>query len=285
MKRSQIYAAAMSYNLRRTVHEFGLGVEIDRFCTAVEMEKENAAASSIGFCNSLLDPSLIPEKDDPKLAETNYFLESSDELDAAPGEKLKIPAVMHAPFNELAPAAIDPEILSIAYKRYDQAYRIAKQLGIRKMVVHSGWIPRIYFKSWQLERSIEFWSRFMEDRDDIEIVIENVMEDEPQMLADLIRDLDHPRIQACLDTGHALCASDVPLEKWIDTLAPYLGHFHVHENHGKMDEHMALGTCGIGLSQLFGAINEICCSGATLTIESHDSFTSAKWLDDHGFIE
>ena len=125
----------------------------------------------------------------------------------------------------------------------------------------------------------------MEGKDELEIVIENVMEDEPDMLADLIRELHHPQIKACLDIGHAACASDVPLQKWIDTLAPCLGHFHIHENHGHRDEHLALGTCGKDLSPLFQSINDICEEGTTLTIESHDSLTSARWLTRHGLIE
>ena len=133
MKRSQIYVAAMSYNLRRTIHEYDLGVEIDRFCTASEMEKQNAVTSTKAFCNSLLDASLLPEQDDPQLATANYFLDSTDLVPADPEEPLRIPAVMHAPFNELHPAAIDPKVLSIAYERYEQAYAIATQLGIKNL--------------------------------------------------------------------------------------------------------------------------------------------------------
>ena len=60
-------------------------------------------------------------------------------------------------FNELYPAAIDPQIQRIAYKRYEQAYHLAKDVyGIEKMVVHSGYVPRIYYKQWHHEKSQEW---------------------------------------------------------------------------------------------------------------------------------
>lgn len=285
MKRSQMFAAGVSYNLRRTIREFGIGVEIDRFCTAVEMEKPNAVPSSIEFCNSLLDPDLVPEEDDPDDVMAYYYLDIADLPHAYPRDHLRIPAVMHAPFNELHPAAIDPEVLAVAYKRYGQAYETARQMGIRKIVVHSGWLPDVYMKSWHMERAVEFWQTFIEGKGDIEIVIENVLDDEPRMLAELIRKVNRPNIRACLDIGHAECVGEVSLEEWVDVLAPYLGHFHVHENHGADDEHLALGTCGKDLTILFQHIDEVCRRGATLTIESRDSYTSACWLAEHGFIE
>ena len=49
--------------------------------------------------------------------------------------------VLHAPFNELHPAAIDPLAKDLARHRMEQAYTACKDLGVSKMVVHSGYVP------------------------------------------------------------------------------------------------------------------------------------------------
>lgn len=111
-------------------------------------------------------------------------------------------AVLHAPFNELHPAAIDPLAKDLARHRMEQAYTACKDLGITKMVVHSGYVPHIYFKSWHQEQSVKFWTGFMADKPaDFQLCIENVLEDEPQMMADMLKDIDQPNIGICLDIG------------------------------------------------------------------------------------
>ena len=71
------------------------------------------------------------------------------------------------------------------------------------MVVHTGYEPLMYFKEWHLQRSVEFWRTYMEDKGDFQIYIENVFDDEPLMMKNLIDALDDPRIKVCMDVGHA----------------------------------------------------------------------------------
>ena len=112
--------------------------------------------------------------------------------------------VLHAPFNELCPSAIDPLVLDIARRRYAQAFQLADGYGIRRMVVHSGYVPLVYFKEYFVERSVEFWRAYLADKpDDFSINIENVLEDEPDMLIDIARGVDDPRFKLCFDIGHA----------------------------------------------------------------------------------
>ncbi|MDD5986694.1 MAG: sugar phosphate isomerase/epimerase [Eubacteriales bacterium] len=298
MQRNHIYVAGMSYNLRRTICDYGFGIEIDRFCTAVEMERAGVIESTIAFCNSLSDPARIPKEDDPSSASSSTFgdsvgggapgsriVPSLASFAPAPDHTIHLPAILHAPFNELHPAAIDPQALALARHRFEQAYVTARELGIHRMVVHTGWIPFVYFKSWQLERAAMFWQDFIKDKDNITILIENVMEDEPDMLADLIRSIDHPRIRAALDTGHARCASRIPVIEWIQCLGSSIAHFHIHENDGSADQHLPLGSGCLDVEELLAAIDECCPKNCTMTIESHDSYSAAQCLETHGFLD
>ncbi|MFR8854973.1 MAG: hypothetical protein ACLVHQ_08755 [Oscillospiraceae bacterium] len=90
------------------------------------------------------------------------------------------------------------------------------------MVVHNGWLPFIYFKEWQSENGALFWQDFMADKpEDFSIYIENVLEDEPYMMKDMMSRITDDRIKICLDTGHAnaMTSEDISVEKWIEVLS------------------------------------------------------------------
>ena len=93
---------------------------------------------------------------------TPWFLDTDfDEVDPKIREKLTCSNrfVLHAPFSELFPCAIDPKVRAIAAERYRQVIRVAEGYGIRKIVVHGGYNPRIYFPIWYTEQSVLFWKQ------------------------------------------------------------------------------------------------------------------------------
>jgi sugar phosphate isomerase/epimerase len=193
---------------------------------------------------------------------------------------------MHAPFNELCPAAIDPKVLEVAKARYRQAYELAGTYGINRLVVHSGYVPLVYFKSYFVERSVEFWTEFLRDKPkNLTLVLENVLEDEPDMLIDIVRGVNDPRLRLCFDTGHAnITKKDLTLLEWAEKVLPYLGHAHLHNNDGWPDRHGALGDGEIDMKALLKLLAEGQLE-ATLTVESIESAPSVNWLIDNGFLE
>lgn len=67
-------------------------------------------------------------------------------------------------------------------------------------------------------------------------VIPNPLSDASSLVALLERDLDAPAAGICLDVGHAFLQGDVA--DAIETVAEHLVTTHVHDNHGKKDEHL-----------------------------------------------
>ena len=45
----------------------------------------------------------------------------------------------------------------------------------------------------------------------------------------------------CFDTGHFNLFTSVPLEDWLTPLKSRLKEFHIHDNHGRSDEHLPVG--------------------------------------------
>lgn len=185
MRREQICISTIAADASRTARRYGLGLEIAEYCTASNLD-EHAAETA-----------------------------------ASVGEKLSgIPrCILHAPFNELFPCAIDPKARELARFRYRQAIDLAQAYGAAKVVIHGGYHPRIYYPCWYTEQSILFWRDFLREDPGVIIVLENVLEEEPGMLPDIVRGVDDPRLRLCLDVGHAHAYSGTPPLEWLECWA------------------------------------------------------------------
>ena len=154
---------------------------------------------------------------------------------------------LHAPFAELAPCAIDPLVRQVTEKRYRQAADMAQDLGVRRLVIHGGFVPQVYFPEWYVEQSVLFWRDFLRQLPpDMTVALENVMEPQPRLLADIARQVDDPRLGLCLDIGHAnTFVSRAPPLEWVAPMAPWLRHVHLHNNAGHDDAGGQLGKGGV----------------------------------------
>jgi len=250
--RNRLYIATVCGQHKEILEKYNIGVELDQFCWAVQLEGEGR---------------------------TSAFKEIDELIPLSKGN------ILHAPFNELFPAAIDPRARQMAMDRFNQAAEIAIKLGSDKMVVHTGYMPHVYYKEWHRDRSVEFWNEFMADKpDNFKIVIENVLDDEPYMMAEMIKLIDHPNIKLCFDCGHALCISDVDVMEWLEVMAPHLGHLHIHNNDGTHDYHRPLTDGQIDMKAFLDKALKLCTEDTTFTIESLDGVDSMEWLKNNGYI-
>ena len=224
------------------------GLEIDEYCTAENMD--NATYDSV-----------VASK-------------------AACADRI----ILHAPFSELFPCAIDPLAVRLAERRFAQAAEIAHGLNAELMVVHSGFIPLVYFPEWFHDRSVDFWRRFLDAHPDTpRIAVENVLEDTPDCLAQTISDIGDERIGLCLDIGHAFVQSARPLNDWIDAFAPHLVHVHLHDNDGLQDRHLPLGEGRIDMDAVLRRLSQRA-PKATLTLENMRCEPSLEWLKQRGWM-
>ena len=168
----------------------------------------------------------------------------------------------------------------------DTAVQAALALGIRRIVVHSGYIPLVYFPEWFTARSVEFWREFLRDAPDgLCLALENVMEPGPDMLVQIAAGVDDPRFGLCLDVGHANTrVSETPPLDWIAPMAPWLRHVHLHNNDGDWDLHDALGQGMMPMPDILAALAEQC-PAADYTIENQNCEPSLRWLCARGYLE
>lgn len=247
MKKERLFLSTIADDAVQTAREFGLGVELAQFCLAENMDK------------------------------TPPDVQAS--LDAA----LEVPRrVLHAPFAELCPAAIDPLVREVAKRRFLQAAALAKRYGAEKMVVHSGFIPLVYYPEWFAPQSAAFWREFLNDVDGLTLCVENVMETSPDALRQVAEQVNDPRLRICFDVGHAFCQSG-ELAPWLDALAPYSSHVHLHNNHGSSDEHLGLPDGTLDMAAVIRQL-EALAPQATYTLEVRSARASVEWLLKEGLL-
>ena len=189
--------------------------------------------------------------------------------------------------RDMDASGADTRARELGMQRLNEAYAVAAALGVTRMIVHNGWLPFIYFKSWQAEKGALFWQAFLRDKPaDFELCIENVLEDEPDMLVDMMRQIDDPRIRLCLDIGHAnaVTAKNLPVTQWIQRLAPYLAHFHLHNNDGSGDTHAAFDAGSMDMQEILQTIDRCCADDVTYTIEAREPLPCLAWLKAHQYL-
>ena len=109
MLRDRLYLATIAADADETASRFGLGLEIDEFCTAANFDADFDRWDGVARAH---------------LAHSDRF-------------------VFHAPFAELCPCAIDPMVRGVTMRRFRQTAALSRAYGIRKIAVHSGSIPPV----------------------------------------------------------------------------------------------------------------------------------------------
>lgn len=254
--RDRLYIASFCNKYKEAIKRYGLGLEINHTCISEQL-------------------------DDNK--RENLIAEIGDDISETGVERV----IMHGPFTEIIPAAIDPLMRKTGLGRLEQAWEVASRLGLKKMVVHTGWMPFMYFKSWQAEKGAEFWQEFMSDKpSDLILAVENVLDDEPFMIRDMMQKIGDSRIRLCLDVGHAnaMTLKDYDIYDWIRELGPMITHVHLHNNDGKNDDHSALSEGTMDMEAVLLRIADHCPEDVTYTIEASDALKSVEWLERKGLL-
>ena len=196
------------------------------------------------------------------------------------------PRGLHGPFGDLCPGSFDPMVRDVARTRFEQAYSVAQQLGAEHIVLHHGYVPGTSGHSNWLKRSAAFWHDFILGKEGVRVHVENMLEHDPELLADVIDAVDSPALDICFDTGHAHCNGRVAVLDWIERLGSRIGYVHLHNNHGSEDEHLGLGDGTIPMEDVLAALEDHA-PDALWAIEAQVPYLEASlaWLAERGYVQ
>jgi sugar phosphate isomerase/epimerase len=165
----------------------------------------------------------------------------------------------HAPFTDLTPGGFDPRVLEITRFRFSQVMDLAEKIKPEQIVFHPGFDDfRFAFREelW-LENSLRVWEELVESANRIKtrVCLENVFDPRPDHLIRL-REKVGQELGFCLDTGHILIFSEVPLGEWLEAFSDGLRELHLHDNHGHEDLHLPVGEGAFDFRFLWSEVTD-----------------------------
>lgn len=152
---------------------------------------------------------------------------------------------MHGAFLDVTIHSDDPKIREVSMLRVRQSMEIAKKMGIKGVVFHTGRLAAFrapdYLRNWR-DRNADFFTEIAHQYPEQQIYMENMFDEAPDILAGLAEKMkDVVNFGVCLDYAHAML-SRCPGQEWIAALAPYIKHIHMNDNDLQNDLHLAVGT-------------------------------------------
>lgn len=200
---------------------------------------------------------------------------SARRLDVILGGRLNMPAVRRVAAmierHGMVPVLHAPHAINLMDRaRRDMHMAVAEAsiefcriTGCASMVVHSG---KVQAQEWVVDRA----ALLAEERDllrrlgdlaetaSVNLAVENMIAApvnagtvpygaEPRALADQLAAVDHPRVGACLDFGHAHLSAATQGFDFLDAcerLSPHVWHLHLHDNCGRPSGGTGIGDSG-----------------------------------------
>ena len=159
---------------------------------------------------------------------------------------------LHGPFLDITVHSSDPLIRQASDRRIRQVCEIALKLQVKAVILHTNFIPNFYVPSYRqgwVDRNEEYMRKLLADYPKLQIYMENMFDEEPDCLAALAKRMEGERLSICLDLAHAHI-SKTEISVWQEVCAPYIKHYHINDNHGKLDEHLPLGEGNIPWKQV-----------------------------------
>ncbi|MGD9580445.1 MAG: sugar phosphate isomerase/epimerase family protein [Vampirovibrionia bacterium] len=168
-------------------------------------------------------------------------------------------------------------------KTLEKCLTIAEELETKAVIYHSMYMPGLTFwkyKDWH-ECQVDLWGHVSQKAQEKEIVIaiENIVDENPKNIFDVIKDINLSNLKCCLDFGHInLIASNIPPTEWIESLEPYLYSVHCHNNNGRYDSHNSLENGTIEYKEIIEKLIE-CKAPPKIAIETFNLEYAKTSLD------
>lgn len=170
---------------------------------------------------------------------------------------------LHAPFSSMNIAAPDEYLREAMLRRLEASIKWASALKVEALVFHPGAATAIeYFTpgvGWNLNiKSVKRIIKFAEEYG-VQAMIENCPEPYPFLMKSVenfnrFYEESGLDLKMVLDIGHAHLRGEI--DGFLKHLGGRVGHIHVSDNNGQMDEHLEIGRGTIGWERVFQKIRD-----------------------------
>lgn len=172
----------------------------------------------------------------------------------------KLQCTLHAPFYELYPASLDPHIQAISRYKLRKAFELIDIFQPQSIVCHLGFEENKhgYREDLWFANAFEAWRELVElaARSATPVMFENTYERSTAQLKRMLGALNNEYAQFCFDLGHVTAFAGNRWQDWLPELSPWLGQVHLHDNHGKRDDHLGLGEGLVDFKGFFAFLEQ-----------------------------
>jgi sugar phosphate isomerase/epimerase len=185
----------------------------------------------------------------------------------------QLEVTLHGPFMDLSPGGVDQRIKEVTFDRLLKTIELGHFFNPKMIVFHPGyerWKFDGNIKLW-LESSLQTWRPLVKEAEErgLTLAVENVFEESPDPVKNLLEEIHSPRFRFCFDTGHHNVFAKTSLTIWMEALGGFLSEVHLHDNHKEMDEHLPVGEGGFDFNQFFTLLSQLRLN-PLYTIEPHE---------------
>lgn len=179
-------------------------------------------------------------------------------------DRYPVKYALHGPFMEIFYDSRDRDVTRLAREKVLTGLDVARRMKAGHIVFHSTYNPlsrkanKRYDDFW-VEQSASFWKNVLKYAEDAECVIamENIFDDKPDPIIDLVREVNSPNFKICMDVGHANIFGDVDIVSWVRAFGDDLVHIHAHDNFGQEDLHLGVGEGNIDYGSFFAELSRL----------------------------
>ncbi len=189
---------------------------------------------------------------------------------------------VHAPFQELFLGAPDILVRKAAMERLKYAFDIAALFKPESIVLHLNYEEKRFgfvFAEWfrNIIPDLEVFAKKAEAMGAM-LALENVYEENPGTMREILLRLSGKNVWSCLDVGHVNAFSKAPLRQWLAKIGEFIRQFHLHDNDGKRDAHAPIGSGNVDFSKIarFIAVSR---QKPMITLEPHTEEDIWKTLE------
>ena len=188
---------------------------------------------------------------------------------------------IHGPIADLI---FESNVITEAKTRFEYAYNILPKLNCKNMILHNGYVSETSLPENWIKNAGTFWKNYLKNKDNgTNFYIENYMETSPDIILDLINDVNKNNFKMCLDTGHVNIFSDIKITEWIEKANKNIGFVHLHNNGGKKDDHNALNNGTINMLDVCKTLEQYS-PDAIWALETTYLEESVEWLKKNNFL-
>jgi sugar phosphate isomerase/epimerase len=167
----------------------------------------------------------------------------------------KLSCTLHAPFFDLAPGALDPEILEASRRKLRKAFQLIEIFQPKSIVCHLNFEENKQGYKWAdwKNSALATWQELTQiaAKQNCTVMLENTYENSPKAHEAIFTALPPDSAKFCLDVGHLMSFAKTPWQDWLPKLSPWLGQLHLHDNNGMRDQHLGLGLGLFNFKELF----------------------------------